>query len=326
MDILNANDLQQRAHQALRRGREPQKLTLAYAGISLTMGLAVFFLNLWLDAQISGTGGLRNLGTRAIFSTIQQALPILSSFVLMCLELGFLSGMMRISRGQYADHTDLKVGFEKFWPLFRLSLIQMLVYCAVAFIAMQIGSAIFLLTPWAEPLMEVLYPLYESQSLLLTEELMNELLELMLPMFLVVGVVLLALLVPVLFRMRMAYFCLLEDPRGRAMAAIRESSRMMRRRFGQMLKIDLRLWSYYLVTVAVLVVLYLDVILAMLGVSLPVSAKALAAAVYFAAAGLQFVCHMFLRPRAEITYLLAYDRLREKPKDDGVVLGNIFDM
>jgi len=326
MEFLNANDLRQRAGQALRRGREPKKLILAYAGISLAISAAIFLLNLWLDTQISGTGGLRNLGTRAMFSTAQQAMPLLSSFVLMCLDLGFLGGLMRIARGQYADHTDLKVGFQKFWPLFRLVLIQALIYFAAAFLAMQLGSMLFLFTPWAEPLMEVLLPLYEAESLVLTDELVNELMGQMLPLFIFVGVLLLALLLPVLFRMRMAYFCLLEDTRGRAMAAIRESSRMMRGRFVQMLKIDLRLWLYYAATAAVTLVLYLDVILAMLGIAPPVSAQVFSAVVYFASAGVQFVCHMFLRPSAEITYLLAYDQLREKPADSGVVLGNIFDM
>ena len=63
--------------------------------------------------------------------------------IAMCLELGYLSGMMRISRGQYADHTDLKVGFQKFWPLVRLTLLQYLIYLAVGILAVQIASIIF---------------------------------------------------------------------------------------------------------------------------------------------------------------------------------------
>ena len=35
---------------------------------------------------------------------------------------------------------------------------------------------------------------------------------------------------------------------------------------------------------------------------------------------------MLLRSRVELTYLAAYEKLREKPKSSGVVLGNIFDM
>lgn len=326
MDILNPKTLRQQADMALRRGRDPKKLTLTFAGISLGLSVVLYLINLWLDEQISGTGGLGNLGDRAILATAQQALPVLAGFVTMCLDLGFLAGLMRISRGQYADHTDLKVGFRKFWPLVRLSLIQAMLYFAIGFLAIQLGSTLFLLTPWADPVVEVLYPLTTSGSAVLDEALLMELSALMMPAFCVMAVVFLLILLPFLFKMRMAYFCLLDDPRGRAMAAIRESSRMMRRRFGQMLKIDLSLWLYYVGMALSMLVLYLDLILDVLGIPFPMDAQLFSLVIYIGSAAVQFAVFVFLRPSAEITYLRVYDALREKPKDSGVVLGNIFDM
>ena len=108
MDILNPQSLREQTLNALRRGREPKKVIYSYAGATLVISLLVTLLDVWLENQIAGTSGLSNLGTRAIFSTAQQAIPMLSSLAAMCLELGFLHGLMRISRGQYADHTDLK--------------------------------------------------------------------------------------------------------------------------------------------------------------------------------------------------------------------------
>lgn len=326
MDIPTPQDLRQSAQTALRRGREPKKLIYYYAGISLVISLSVYIANLWLDQQISGIGGLSNLGTRAIFETIAQVLPMLSGILTMCLNLGFLAGLMRISRGQYADQTDLKAGFQKFWPLLRLSILEALVYFAVAFLAMQLGSLLFLLTPWAEPLMEVLVPIYESGTITMDDAMLADMLASMLPLLIFTGVLLLILLLPVMFRLRMSYFCLLDDPKGRALAALRESSRMMRRRFFRMLRIDLSLWLYYTATAVMLLVLYADLILAMLGISPPVDATLLALLVYTASAALQFLIHVFLRPTAEVTYLKVYDALREKPQDSGVVLGSIFDM
>lgn len=326
MDVLNPQSLRKRAQFALRRGREPKKITYAYAGITLAIGLVIFLADLWLDNQISGTGGLSNLGSRAIFSTAQQAIPMLSTFVAMCLDLGYLSGLMRISRGQYADHTDLKTGFRKFWPLVRLSLIQVALYVAIAILAMQAGTLLFMLTPWADPLMDVLYPLAMSGATTIEETVLLQLAELMVPMLVVIAVVFLVILMPFLYRMRMAPFFLLDDPRGRAMAAIRGSSQMMRRRFGQMLKIDLSLWLYYLVTALMNLVLWLDVILAMLGIVVPMDGELFSLVIYGLSLLLQFGLLLFLRTPAEVTYLTAYDSLREKPEDSGVVLGNIFDM
>ena len=124
----------------------------------------------------------------------------------------------------------------------------------------------------------------------------------------------------------MALFCLLDDPKGRAMAAIRESSRMMRRRFGQMLKIDLRLWMYYAASAVSMLVLWADVILALLGIPFPMEAELFAGVLFGVSLLIQTLCLIFLRPAAEMTYLAAYDALREKKEDSGVVLGNIFDM
>lgn len=326
MDILNPRSLQDSARYALARGREPKKLVCAYAGIGLAISLLVTLADLWLDNQISGTGGLSNLGTRAIFATAQQTIPVLSSIVAMCLELGYLAGMLRISRGQYADHTDLKTGFQKFWPLLRLTLLQGILYMGLGFLAVQIAALIFSMTPWAEPLMDFLAPIAASGSVNLDEATLIQAYSLMGPMFIILAVVYLIILIPFMFKMRMANYCLLDDPRGGAMAAIRTSNKMMRRRFIPMLKIDLCHWLYYLASVVMVVVMYADLIVAALGIPVPMDPLVFSLLVYGVSLALQFIIQVKLRNQVEATYVLAYEQLREKPKDSGVVLGNIFDM
>ena len=271
-------------------------------------------------------GGLSNLGTHAIYQTAQQVIPMLASFVAMCLELGYLGAMLRISRGQYADHTDLKVGFQKFWPLLRLTILQGLIFLGVGVLAVQLSSVVFAMTPWAQPVMDALVALEVTDPAMLTEADVLALLEVMGPMYIIAGIVYLALLIPVLFRLRLASYCLLDDPQGRALAALGTSNRLMRRRFLPMLKVDLSLWVYYLATAVMTVVMYLDLILALLGVQLPLEGKLFSLLVYLAALVMQFGIQYLLRSRVELTYLAAYDKLREKPRDSGVVLGNIFDM
>lgn len=325
MDILNPRSLRQRARQALARGREPKKVIYTYAGITLAISLLILVLNLWLEKQISGTGGLGNMGTRAVFSTVQQAIPMLTSFVAMCLDLGFLYGLMRISRGQYADHTDLKVGFQRFWPLLRMVILQGIVYFALAFLAIQISGTVFMFTSWSEPLMELIYPIAASGSTVIDEATMTAAIPLITPMFLIFGLVYAAVLIPVLFKLRMASFCLLDDPRAGALAAMRASSRMMRRRFLDMLKIDLSLWPYHLAVVLVNLLLYSDVLLSLMGIPLPMDGEVYYLVTCALSAVAQFGIQVLLRSPAETTYLLAYEQLREKRPEEGVVLGNIFD-
>lgn len=326
MDILNPRPLRERAEFVLRRGREPKKLVTAYACVIVGLSLLVTLADLWLEDQISGTSGLSNLGNRAIFSTAQVALPMVASFVSMCLELGYLGGMMRIVRGQYADHTDLKIGFRKLWPLVRMSLFQGAVYFTATLLAVQLGSTIFAMTPLADPMLEILTPLMESGTAAIDEATLNALMGTMGPMFIITGIVSLLLVIPILHRYRMANYCLLDEPNGRALVALRTSSRIMRRRFLSMLKIDLSLWPYYAATLVMTLIMYLDMILATLGIVIPMDARLLSLLVYCAALAVQFLIQFTLRNKVEATYLAAYEQLREKPKDNGVVLGNIFDM
>lgn len=327
MDILNPRSLRDAASRALSRGRDPKKLVFSYAAIVFAVSLVMILGNIFLDHQISGTGGLGNLGTRAVFSTVQQLLPMVSALVAMCLEFGYLSGMMRIARGQYADHTDLKVGFQKFWPLLRLMLLLGMLLFFAGLLAFQAGSLIFAMTPWAEPVLELTTKISTMAPSAIDEQTVAQLMQMSIPMFVIVGIAYLFVLIPLIYRIRMAMFCLLDDPNGRAMAAIAASNRMMRRKFGAMLKIDLSLWLYYIAGVFVYVLMYSDLILALLGISVPLDPQIFSLLVYVAALALQFVIHITLRNKAEAVYLTAYDRLREKPKEGGpVTLGNIFDM
>lgn len=327
MDILNPRSLREDAARALNRGRDPKKLVFSYAGIVLALSLVVTLGNLILDDRISGTGGLSNMGTRAIFSTIQQLLPAICSLVAMCLEFGYLSGMLRIARGQYADHTDLKVGLQKFWPLVRLMILQGLVILLVAIVSFQAGSMMFAMTPWAEPVLEMSMELYNQDLTAIDEQTLLNFMKAATPMYVIGGILFFAALIPVLFRLRMSLYCLLDDPNGRAIAAMRSSNQMMRRRFLSMLKVDLSLWVYHLANVLIYVMMYIDLILVLLGISVPMDPLVFSLLVYAAALVVQFGVQVTLRNKVEAVYITAYDRLREKPKEGGpVVLGNIFDM
>ena len=147
------------------------------------------------------------------------------------------------------------------------------------------------------------------------------------PLYVIAGIVYLIILIPLLYKLRLAKFCLLEDPNGRALAAIRTSSKLMRHRVLAFVKIDLSQWLYYAANVVMTVLLFLDLILPLLGIPLPMDARVFSLAVYGAALVVQFGIQVTLRNKLEAVYLTAYDRLRDKPSEGGpVTLGNIFDM
>lgn len=328
MDIRN---LKQSAADAMAVAREPKKAITAYAGIMTLASLLVTVADLYLRNEISGTGGLANMGIRSVLSTVQMVLPLVQSVALLCLELGYLSAAMRFARKQYADHTDLLTGFRRFGPVLRMSLLEGAVYVALMFVSTWLGTQIFMLTPMAEPLVELLTPMLESSmltsgSMVMDVETVAALERATLPMVIIIGVVFAAFAIPVSYRYRMAGYRLLDKPAEGALAALRNSRMMMRGNGVKLLKLDLSFWWYYLLMAVASVVCYGDQILPLLGIRLPMPEMVS----YFVSYGLylaaQFAIYYFFRNRVEVTYVKAYEAIRPQEAEGGVVLGNIFDM
>ena len=326
MEMLNPNDLHKKAEFALNRGREPKKVILYYALITTALSVAATALNIWMDSLIAGQGGLGNMNTRAVFSSVQAILPMALTLVSLCLNLGYQNAMMRIARRQYADQTDLKVGFRYFWPLMRMLLLQVMLYSIICLLMYQLVFTLYSFTPWAEPLISLLVPYLENPSLIMTEAVANEAFRLLIPCLILYAAACAVVVIPMAYRLRMANYCLLDNSGRGALAAMLESRKIMKGKCKKLFRVDLSLWPYYLLVTVSTVVLYLDGILVSIGVQLPVSWDVVTYGCYGGYLLIQFVTAYYLRNFAEVTYLTAYDRIREKPEDNGVVLGNIFDM
>ena len=152
-------------------------------------------------------------------------------------------------------------------------------------------------------------PVLENVTLLspetvLDENLYNQLMQAMIPAFVLCTIVVAAAAIPVLYRLRMARFVIIDKPGIGAMAALRESRKMMKGNCLKLLKLDVSLWPYYVGCVRGTVSYYVFFVL------------------YLAA---QFAVYYYLRNPAETAYAIAYDSIRPKePRAEGVALGNIF--
>lgn len=332
MRLPSVRELKDSGSHAYRRARDPQKLILAFAGISTLAALLLTVVSGWLSSQIDGTGGLSNFGIRSILSTAQNALTYVEMALVMGLSFGYLHAVLRMARGQYADHTDLKVGFSRFFPILRLNLLQGFRYLALAFVVFYASMMIFLYSPWSEPMVELLTPIIESAGTeadilaLMDEATLAAAYDCLVPMLVIFVIGYCALAIPMYYKLRMSAYILLDDPNGRAMEAMRKSTQMMKGNKFQMFKLDLSYWWYYLLVGLASLVSYGDAILPLLGISLPMNDTVAFYLFYFVYLAALFAIYFFLRNKIEITYAKAYDSLVEKPKDSGVVLGNIFDM
>lgn len=333
MNIRDNREISHFAAQRVTNTPAHKRIVLIYSALVLGMAMLVSVANYIIGSQIDNFGGLSNLGTRKILSSVQTMLPLAQSVIAMCLELGFLAAMLRIARGQYVSPNTLRLGFDRFWVLLRCTIFKNMLIMANVFLGVYLGIMIFMVTPWSEPAMEVLAPYMAQMSALDPTLVMDEagytaFAATLLPAYLICAVTIGVLAVPAVYSYRMASYVIIDRPALGALAALRESKRMMRRNRVALFKLDLRLWWYYAAMLAATVLCYGDVILPMLGVELPLHgdiAYFLFFAVYLAA---MFAVYYFLRSRTEVAYCVAYDTLKpqEPSNNNGVVLGNIFDM
>lgn len=333
MDIRNTRELKQTAFQRLEQAQEGRKILLIYSLITVVSSALVTLITYCLDLQIDQYGGLSHMTTRTMLSSVSAMLPLVLSLALMCLELGFMAAMLRISRGMYTSPQTLRAGLPRFWAMIRCNLLLILRYMLAGMAACYLAMMIFTITPLSNGSMDVLAPLMAgvtdpSQGIVLDDVLVGQLMRSMIPFFVLFAVLYLALVLPIAYRYRMANYVLLHDPAAGALKAMRESKQMMRGNCIALFKLDLSMWWYYAASVLAAVLCYGDSLLAMLGVDLPVSGDAAYFLFYALFLVATFGINFCLRGKAETAYAMAFDSLRPKEEENngGVVLGNIFQM
>lgn len=334
MTIPSARQLREDAGRQLSKAREPQKIVLVYTAILIGTSAVSTIAQYLLGSGISQAGGLRNLGLRSMLSTVSNILPIAQYIILLCLGLGFAAAALRIARGQFASPMTLKAGFERFWPLAKCTLLQGLILLGIGFGSFYLAMAIYMFSPFSEGFFTIITPLLADESILSTgipvldEATSLALMDQMWPMFIIFGILFLALAIPVTYRYRLVNYLIIDRPGIGAFVALRESNALMKGNKRRFFRLDLGFWWYYILLSLASVVCYGDLVLAMLGISLPMSSTVSYFLFYALFLAADFVIYWFFLNRVEVTYALAYDALIPKQSNSsgGMVLGNIFDL
>ena len=333
MDIRNRKAVCTAASDALDiNPGNPRLVVLIFTAINTAAALLLSVLLLILDNRISQTGGLGNLGLRSILSTIRMVLPLAYVVSLHCVQLGYQNAALRMTRRHPALPRDLLEGFACFGPLMRSLILLGGLYLMLALFAAHAASVIFLLTPLAEdfkvltaPLLEDPYAfaetVYSDVDLFMQ---VGETLQPAIPLFLAIFLLVAA---PFFYQYRMTNYCILDNPRKGAMAAMAESIQMMRHNRISLLKLDLRFWWFYLGQAAATALVYIETPLAQSGLLGFLSPMAIHYVCYTLSLILHGILCYFFMNRVETTYATVYEILRPKPQPSkGAVLGNIFDL
>lgn len=313
MYFRDRRELNDRAERALNNAAwDPKKLMLLYAGATAIVMLAVTVLNYLLQTGIQGTGGLSGMGLRSVLETAVQVLQLTVDLVVPFWTMGYVCCVLRMVRGQEFGPGTMLEGFRHFGPVLRLTLARSFYFLMIAMLCLYPSMMIFMWTPLAEPFNEIVAPFIETTAggteILLDDAALAAASEAMIPMLVIYVVLFVIVAAPRFYSYRMADFALMDDPQAGALAALRRSTLLMRGSRIQLLKLDISYWWFYLLDTALLALCYGDVLLSMLGITLPFDADTAYFLFYVLYLAAQLGLYLWARNKVECAYAAGYDR------------------
>lgn len=317
MDRQERNELHNLAKERLAANTfSPRKLVAIHTGAVLLLTLLLSAVQYFLEQQIGSTGGIGGMDTRAMLSTAQYVLQVAQLLLIPIWEIGIAFTALKIARNEQADLSGLPEGFARFFPVLGLHLFRTALFVGVGFISVYLGSSLFFATPFATPILEQLVPHLTGDALqdpaALQELLMPILEENVLPLMVFMLLVFAVLSLPLVYRYRLASFYLLDETEKGALYALRSSRRIMRFLCIDFFKLDLKFWLFYVLDLLITAVGYGDLILDLLGITLPIGADVAYFAFLIIYAVLQFALYTWKRGEVEVTYATAYCSLRQR--------------
>ena len=315
MEMLNAKVLIENAREKL-ADKDTRRLAAIHAGVTVAAALLITVLQYVLAEGIGKTGGLSGMGTRSVLETLQTVLQWANMILLPFWNLGFLYAALLWARGNDPRKEDLLKGFHRVGPCLSLLLNRTLLTVLVLVVCTNVSSIIYMMTPAASGIMELAETYGNTDALYdylysMNEAQIMELFYQMIPMLVICILLSALLLIPLLYRFRMAEFVILDQKGVRGMGAMVLSAMLLRRRCWQLFKLDLRFWWYYGLKVLCMLLLYADLLLGALGIAFPVSGEAAYLATYLLYLAALFAVETLCRPRVETAYAGFYETVKE---------------
>ena len=313
---LNIRELKARAAALTAEHRSAARLlVLWYCGVTAVLTLGSSGLNLYLDSQIVSTGGLSGIGLRSILQTIQEILTLVNQFFGPFWSAGFLLAMMGMVRGQAPHPRTLVEGFRRFFTVLGHMAFRFLLMVITAITAVNLSAALFSLTPLGQRFSQEMTQVMSDPNFILPSGAVNMelipqelMLEAGLPLTGLVMALFGLLYLYICYPFRLSMYLVLQRPMG-VIRAHFESLRLMRGHKWSMLKLDLSWWYYYLLTVLIGVVGYLDLILGIMGIPLPMDETVMFFATMAAYCVLITLLCLWKKCPMDASYVLAFEAI-----------------
>lgn len=317
--LSEPSSLRASAGESLKQSPNPGRVILLHTGAVLLVSLLLTVADFLLNQQISATGGLSGMGLRSVLTTVQSVLRLAQLIILPFWQIGYTYYTLNVARGQTAGFSDLLEGFRRWAPVLRLKALMLGIGFLLALLCTNVSSFLFMMTPWATPAMTKMESLMSGGTM--TEDMMMEAIaaisqDIMVPVLVIFGICFLAGFLYLFFRFRLAELWLMAHPDGGALAALRNSSILMRGNCKAMFKIDLHFWWFYLLELLVTVLCYGDVFLNALGMEMTTDAFGHYLIFFCLYIWAQMSLYWWKRNEVSVTYAHAYLTLCPDPIEE----------
>ena len=290
-----------------------KQLALISVGAVTAANILLLLLQVLIEHMMTDAVGLAALGKRAALTTVQSVLQFAVTLALPFWTFGFTRVAMELARRETPSYTTLLAGFRRFGPLLRLLLLEWLIATGLAMLGSWISTMAYMMTPFAAQVIQDITPaLAEAEKLsdpmaiaALMEPVMQEMIKDLWPMYLLMVAVVGAILIPWLYKLRLAAYHIMDGEKSALKAMALSKYEMYGNRF-TLFKLDLRFWWYYGLMALATIPLYLPT----------GNNQALLWVAVLVSYGLQLALDWQMLPRVQTAYALAYDALKRKTETD----------
>ena len=301
---MDIRQLKAQAQQKVADARyDAKKLALLFTGAAVALSFVITLIGFLMTKQMEGTGGLGGIGLRTALSSVQVLAMLTGMVVLPFWNLGYTRASLDTARDGSAEPRTLLSGFRLIFPAIRLFVLQWILYVLLVSLVMQAATTLYMFTPSSTAAMDFMSQILAGDAAMLIDpSTTDRLVQLFWPLYLIMGVMLLVILLPVFYRLRLLPFAL-TDGHEKALQNMLRSNFLMRGNCLWLFKLDVSFWWYFLLNGLAVVLAYGDLL---------VGGDIAYWGFYILSAGAQLLLGWKFLPQVQTTYALAYDTIVNK--------------
>ena len=278
------------------------RLVFIHSAIAAGASLVSLLIS-WFATSISPGGGLSNMDTQNMLSTVHTLFRLAITVATPMWQASLIFCALRFIQNKECSGSDLAEGFRRWGPILSSLILRSVIYFGIILVSYFITCLIISFMP----IPGRVYLEFSALLTAATPQMSAEILYFLGLCALVFFVTLCCLLIPKLYFHRLVEYRIVDTCHYSGLAAILHSRILMKGHRKELFFLDLSFWWFYLLEAGVVILSVAYMFIPNLNMNIQVAAFASTAVALL----LQLVLYRFAKPKLMITYALYYQQLCE---------------